>query len=56
MTPPVFVQRMLLPLVVGLGRLLGKYRGSDWPASPETCGGATQSTMRTDAERLRAQA
>ena len=38
--PPVSVQRVLLPLVVGLGWLLGKYRGSDWPASPETCRGA----------------
>jgi hypothetical protein len=56
MTPPVFAQRMLLPLVVGLGWLLGKYRGSNWPASPETCGGAAQSTMRTDSEILRAQA
>ncbi len=41
-SPPLFVQRALLPLVIGVGWLLGKYRGTAWPASPTTCPGAPQ--------------
>ena len=40
MTPPLIIQRLLLPLVIGLGWLLGKYSGTDWPASPASCPGA----------------
>ena len=37
---PVALQWVILPLVVLLGTVLGKYRGTAWPASPGTCGGA----------------
>ena len=38
--PPPPIQRILLPLVLIIGRILGKYRGSSWPGSPESCPGA----------------
>jgi hypothetical protein len=38
--PPRSVQRVLFPIVVLVGRLLGKYRGTAWPGSPESCPGA----------------
>ena len=38
--PPVAVQRIVFPVLVFLGRILGKYRGTDWPGSPESCPGA----------------
>ena len=37
---PGVVQAILFPLVVGLGTLLGKYRGTDWPGCPARCTGA----------------
>ena len=37
---PAAVQAILFPLVVGLGTLLGKYRGTDWPGCPARCTGA----------------
>ena len=37
---PAAVQALLFPLVVGLGTLLGKYRGTDWPGCPARCTGA----------------
>jgi hypothetical protein len=40
MTPPLAVQRIMFPLVLLVGRALGKYRGADWPGSPESCTGA----------------
>jgi quercetin dioxygenase-like cupin family protein len=40
MIPPPAIQRILFPVVVMIGRMLGKYRGSDWPGSPESCLGA----------------
>ena len=40
--PPVFVQRIVFPLVIALGHLLGKYRGDDWPGSPASCHGAPE--------------
>ena len=40
MNPPPAIQRILLPVVLMLGRVLGKYRGSIWPGSPESCPGA----------------
>ena len=40
--PPQPVQRVLFPIVLLLGRLLGKYRGTDWPGSPESCPGAPE--------------
>jgi quercetin dioxygenase-like cupin family protein len=38
--PPAMVQRVLFPVVLLIGRVLGKYRGTDWPGSPESCPGA----------------
>lgn len=38
--PPPAIQRILWPAVLLIGRALGKYRGSDWPGSPESCLGA----------------
>jgi quercetin dioxygenase-like cupin family protein len=39
-TPPLIVQRFLFPLIVTIGRVLGKYRGVNWPGCPESCTGA----------------
>ncbi|HKR85442.1 MAG TPA: cupin domain-containing protein [Terriglobales bacterium] len=39
-TPPVVVQRILFPVVLLIGHVLGKYKGSGWPGCPETCAGA----------------
>ena len=38
--PPPPIQRILLPVVLIIGRILGKYSGSNWPGSPESCPGA----------------
>jgi mannose-6-phosphate isomerase-like protein (cupin superfamily) len=40
LSPPIVIQRLLLPLVISLGWLLGKYRGDSWPARPASCPGA----------------
>ena len=37
---PIPVQRIVFPIVVGLGKLLGKYKGIDWPGCPNRCTGA----------------
>jgi hypothetical protein len=37
---PLVVQRVLFPIVISLGTLLGKYRGTDWPGCPARCTGA----------------
>jgi hypothetical protein len=42
--PPRLVQRVMLPLIVLIGTLLGKYRGADWPGSPASCTGCEQLT------------
>lgn len=39
-TPPPAIQRIILPVLLFIGRILGKYRGSNWPGSPESCPGA----------------
>ena len=39
-TPPAPIQQIVFPLIVLIGRILGKYRGSNWPGSPESCTGA----------------
>jgi hypothetical protein len=39
-TLPRAVQRMVFPAILLIGRILGKYRGSSWPGSPESCTGA----------------
>ena len=38
--PPRAIQRIVFPIVLFIGRMLGKYRGSNWPGSPESCPGA----------------
>jgi mannose-6-phosphate isomerase-like protein (cupin superfamily) len=42
MLPPPMIQRILFPIVLLVGRALGKYRGADWPGSPESCTGAPE--------------
>jgi hypothetical protein len=37
---PRAVQMILVPVLVMLGTLLGRYRGADWPGSPSRCTGA----------------
>jgi mannose-6-phosphate isomerase-like protein (cupin superfamily) len=37
---PRAVQRVLFPIVVFLGTVLGKYRGTTWPGCPTRCSGA----------------
>jgi mannose-6-phosphate isomerase-like protein (cupin superfamily) len=39
-TPPQAIQRIVFPVILLIGRVLGKYRGSSWPGSPESCPGA----------------
>ncbi len=41
-TPPRTIQRILFPLVLLVGRILGKYRGEEWPGSPGSCSGAPE--------------
>ena len=36
---PRALQRVLFPMVVVLGTLLGKYRGTGWPGCPDRCTG-----------------
>ena len=40
MTPPLAMQRIVFPLVLLVGRILGKYRGTSWPGCPQLCTGA----------------
>jgi mannose-6-phosphate isomerase-like protein (cupin superfamily) len=40
MLPPRIVQRIVFPVVLLVGRVLGKYRGDNWPGSPASCPGA----------------
>ena len=35
-TPPVAIQRILFPVVLLIGHVLGKYKGQAWPGCPET--------------------
>jgi len=34
---PNAIQMLLWPLIVGIGTMLGHYRGTDWPGSPSRC-------------------
>ena len=36
-TPAPAIQRIFFPVILFIGRVLGKYRGSSWPGSPESC-------------------
>ena len=38
------VQRVLFPIIIFLGSVLGKYRGTDWPGCPTRCTGAPLTT------------
>ena len=38
--PHRWIQKVIFPLVLLVGHILGKYRGTDWPGSPQTCAGA----------------
>lgn len=38
--PPRIIQRTIFPVIVLLGRLLGKYKGNCWPGAPASCPGA----------------
>src|SRR5437762_40994 len=40
--PPKAIQRVLFPLVLLVGNILGKYRGTAWPGSPASCTGAPE--------------
>jgi quercetin dioxygenase-like cupin family protein len=37
--PPI-VQAIVFPVIVAIGTVLGKYKGSGWPGCPERCGEA----------------
>lgn len=39
-TPPMAIQRISFPVVLLIGRVIGKYKGQGWPGCPETCNGA----------------
>jgi quercetin dioxygenase-like cupin family protein len=41
-TPPRIIQRLIFPVVLLIGRMLGKYRGDNWPGAPATCTGAPE--------------
>ena len=40
--PPRAIQRVIFPLILFVGRVLGKYRGDNWPGSPASCPGAPE--------------
>lgn len=44
---PAPIQALFLRACVGLGSLLGRYRGADWPGSPARCPGLPTSTSRS---------
>jgi len=41
-SPPRFIQVIVFPLILFVGRILGKYRGDNWPGSPASCPGAPE--------------
>jgi hypothetical protein len=53
MLPPRAIQRIVFPVVLLVGRILGKYRGDSWPGSPASCPGAPE-VRGTDALELAA--
>ena len=46
--PPRFVQQVLFPVILFVGRALGKYRGDAWPGSPASCKGAPEVEAAAD--------
>jgi len=41
-SPPRCIQVIVFPLILLVGRILGKYRGDNWPGSPASCPGAPE--------------
>lgn len=41
---PRALQRLIFPIVIFLGTLLGKYKGTAWPGCPSRCSGAPASS------------
>ena len=37
---PAWVQAVIFPLVVAVGTVMGKYRGTEWPGCPDRCSDA----------------
>src|SRR5262245_51023909 len=50
--PPRAIQGVVFPVILFIGRILGKYRGSSWPGSPESCPGAPLVDVQTSAAAL----
>ena len=42
---PRIVQSVMLPIMVLIGTVVGKYRGSSWPGCPERCVGAPSASI-----------
>lgn len=42
LVPPRMIQQIVFPIVLLVGRFLGKYRGERWPGSPASCTGAPE--------------
>jgi hypothetical protein len=38
----VAIQKIVFPVVLLIGRILGKYRGDNWPGSPASSTGAPE--------------
>lgn len=43
---PRLLQAVLFPVVIGVGHLLGRYRGTSWPGCPSRCPGAPAAGRR----------
>jgi len=41
---PRWAQRVVVPVIVLIGTVLGRYRGTDWPGCPDRCAPAPTST------------
>lgn len=52
LVPPRIIQRIVLPVILLVGRVLGKYRGDNWPGSPASCTGAPEVTNASAAPPL----
>ena len=44
--PPKAIQRIVFPLVLLIGKVLGKYRGTMWPGSPASCTGSPETATQ----------
>lgn len=42
LVPPRVIQKIVFPVVLFMGRVLGKYQGDGWPGSPASCTGAPE--------------